>query len=134
MDWSSPEGRIIVAARAELTAHVGGNPNRVEKVLIERAARLMLYIEMIDAQALKDGTMSDSRQYLAWINALRLCLREIGLKKSIAARPVGLDDIVADKRKMAPERTRPRRLVRSRKLQSRVAREARGRARRRSNS
>ena len=31
MDWSSPEGRIIVAARAELTAHVGGNSNNVQK-------------------------------------------------------------------------------------------------------
>jgi hypothetical protein len=29
-DWSSPEGRIIVAARKELTEHVGDNPNRVE--------------------------------------------------------------------------------------------------------
>jgi hypothetical protein len=67
MDWSSPEGRIIIAARADLTAHVGGNPNWVEKVLIERAARLQLYIEMMDAQALRDGTMSErnSRQYLA---------------------------------------------------------------------
>jgi hypothetical protein len=37
-------------------------------VLIERAARLMLYIELMDAQALKDKTMSErnSRQYLAW--------------------------------------------------------------------
>jgi hypothetical protein len=40
----------------------------------------------------------NSRQYLACINALRLCLREIGLKESIAARPLKLDDIVADKR------------------------------------
>jgi hypothetical protein len=67
--------------------------------LIERAARLMLYIEMMDAPALKDGTMSErnSRPYLAWVNALRLCLREIGLKEAIAARPLGLDDIVGDK-------------------------------------
>jgi hypothetical protein len=72
--------------------------NRVEKVLVERAGRLMLYIELMDAQALKDGTMSErnSRQYLAW--ALRLTLREIGLKESIAARPLGLEDIVAYKR------------------------------------
>jgi hypothetical protein len=28
---------------------------------------------------------------------LRLCLREIGLKEAIAARPLGLDDIVGDK-------------------------------------
>jgi hypothetical protein len=31
----------------------------------------------------------NSRQYLAWVNALQLTLREIGLKESIAARPLG---------------------------------------------
>jgi hypothetical protein len=50
-------------------------------------------------QALKDGTMSErnSRQYLAWVNALRLTLREIGLKELLAAKPLSLDDVVARK-------------------------------------
>jgi hypothetical protein len=56
----------------------------VQKALIERAARLTLYIELMDAEALVVGTMSErnSRQYLAWVNALRLCLREIGLDEA----------------------------------------------------
>jgi hypothetical protein len=67
-------------------------PNNVQKALIERAARLTLYIELMEAQALKDGTMSErnSRQYLAWCNALRLCLREIGIEESAAAKPPAL--------------------------------------------
>jgi hypothetical protein len=46
-------------------------PNDIQRVLIERASRLMVYIETMDAQALEDGTMSEpnSRQYLAWTNS-----------------------------------------------------------------
>jgi hypothetical protein len=96
MNWDTPEGRLLIATVADLTAHVGGHPNRIEKMLIERASRLNLFIELMDRQALEDGTMSErnSRQYLAWVNALRLCLRELGIKEAIAARPLGLDDIV----------------------------------------
>jgi hypothetical protein len=100
MDWRSREGKVLVAARAELTAHVGGKPNNVQKVLIERAARLTLYIELMDAEALKAGTMTErnSRQYLAWVNALRLCLRELGVKASASEKPPSLDDIVRGSR------------------------------------
>ena len=55
MDWRTREGQMLIAARAELTAHVGGNPNNVQKALIERAARLTLYIELMDAQASPPG-------------------------------------------------------------------------------
>jgi hypothetical protein len=56
----------------------------------------MLYIAMMDRQAAQDGTLSErnSREYLAWVNSLRLCLTTLGLKPSAAAKPLGLDDIV----------------------------------------
>jgi hypothetical protein len=98
IDWRTREGQVLIAARAELTAHVGGNPNNVQKALIERAARLMLYIEMMDARALVEGTMTahDSRMYLAWVNALRLCLREIGVEEAKPAKTAaGLDHYLA---------------------------------------
>jgi hypothetical protein len=95
----SREGKLLAAARAELIAHVGGNPNNVQKTLIERAERLSLYIELMDAEALEAGTMSErnSRQYLAWSNALRLCLREIGVDEAKPAKPPSLSDYVASK-------------------------------------
>ena len=37
-------------------------------------------------------TEHDSRQYLAWVNALRLCLREIGVEEAKPAKPPDLDD------------------------------------------
>jgi hypothetical protein len=72
--WTGAPARPDAHSNA---AHVGGNPNNVQKALIERAARLTLYVELMDAQALVEGTMTErnSRQYLAWVNALRLCLR-----------------------------------------------------------
>lgn len=83
VDFRSREGKLLAAARVELTAHVGGNPNSVQKVLIERAARLTLYIELMDAEALEAGTMTErnSRQYLAWVNALRLYPKEANSTK-----------------------------------------------------
>jgi hypothetical protein len=93
VDWRSRQGQTLIAARAELTAHVGGNPNNVQRVLIERAARLQLYLEMMDARALAAGTMTahDSRQYLAWSNALRLTLRDIGVEEAKPAKTPDLD-------------------------------------------
>ena len=99
VDFRSREGKLLAAARAELTAHVGGNPNNVQKALIERAARLTLYIELMDAEALEAGTMSErnSRQYLAWVNALRLTLREIGVDEAKPAKSLGLVEYLAGK-------------------------------------
>jgi hypothetical protein len=97
LDWRTREGQVLIAARDELTRHVGGNPNNVQKALIERAARLTLYIEMMDARALVAGTMTerDSRQYLAWVNALRLCLRDIGVEEAKPEKAAGLDHYLA---------------------------------------
>jgi hypothetical protein len=97
LDWRTREGQVLIAARAELTAHVG-NPNNVQKALIERAARLTLYIELMDAEALAAGTMTErnSRQYLAWVNALRLCLRELGVKAAPVEKLPDLGDILAE--------------------------------------
>jgi hypothetical protein len=74
LDRRTREAKLLVATRAELTAHVGGNPNPVQRALIERAARLTVYIKAMDHEALESGTMSErnSRQYLAWVGALRV--------------------------------------------------------------
>ena len=104
VDWRTREGHVLKAARDELTAHVGGNPNNVQKALIERAARLTLYIELMDARAIAAGTMTahDSRSYLAWVNALRLCLREIGLDEAKPAKAASIASIVARHKAAAP--------------------------------
>jgi hypothetical protein len=98
LDRRTKEARLLEAARASFTRHVSGAPNDIQRVLIERASRLMVYIETMDAQALEDGTMSErnSRQYLAWTNSLRLTLRELGLKAAPAEKLPDLRDILAE--------------------------------------
>jgi hypothetical protein len=98
IDGRTKESRLMAAARAELTRHVGGSPSHVQRVLIERAARLMLYVEIMDRETLEAGTMSErnSRQYLAWSNSLRLTLRELGVKAAPTEKPPDLRDILAE--------------------------------------
>jgi hypothetical protein len=98
IDGRTKESRLMAAARDELTRHVGGSPSHVQRVLIERAARLMLYIEIMDRETLEAGTMSErnSRQYLAWVNALRLALRELGVKAAGSAKLPSLTDVLAE--------------------------------------
>jgi hypothetical protein len=73
--------------RAELTEHVGGHPSVTERMLIERATMLSLRVAQIDAKILSDEvlTLHDNQHALAWINALRRTLVDLGL----AARTPG---------------------------------------------
>jgi hypothetical protein len=88
LDRRTKEARLLEEARASLTRHVGGSPNDIQRVLIERAARLMVYLELMDRQALEEGGMSErnSRMYISWQNSLRLTLREIAAQTSAPAK------------------------------------------------
>ena len=57
----------------------------------------------MDAEALVVGTMTErnSRQYLAWVNALRLCLRELGVREAASDKRSSLEVIVSRHRKAA---------------------------------
>jgi hypothetical protein len=70
-------------ARAELVAHVGGNPSATQRALIEQCVQLRLRLAVMDrAFAEAGGTMTahDSRTYLAWSNSYSRTLRQLGLK------------------------------------------------------
>jgi hypothetical protein len=98
LDRRTRESRLLEAAQASLTRHVGGSPSATQRVLIERCARLQLFIEAMDAKAFETGSMSerDSRSYLAWCNSLRLALSQLGMKpaESGTARVASLSDYV----------------------------------------
>lgn len=95
---NSKEGRFLRAVERELTQHIGGSPSAAQRMLISRAARLALQLEMMDEAALAaGGAMSEgnSRRYLAWSNTLSRTLRELGLK-GVAAKAPSLADIAAE--------------------------------------
>ncbi len=68
--------------REELTAHVGGRPSATERLLIERCVMLSLKCAQIDARILAGETFTqhDNAHGLAWNNALRRTLLELGLE------------------------------------------------------
>jgi hypothetical protein len=87
IDGRSREGKFLRKCEAELVAQVGGNPAFATRLLIRRIGRAMLKLELFDAK-MTAGTWTDhdARTYGRLSNALRLMLRELGLK---AAPPKG---------------------------------------------
>lgn len=84
LDGRSQAAKYLKATRAELTAHLGGKLTAPQRMLVERAAKLALQVELMDSRMTVAGAMTDhdSRTYLAWTNSLRLIMRELGLEKS----------------------------------------------------
>jgi hypothetical protein len=81
-DGRSPTGRLERQVVRELTAHIGGKPTAVQRILIMRAARLVVVIEMLEKQIIESGVVGDhaGRQVLAWHNTLRLVMQSIGIE------------------------------------------------------
>ena len=102
IDGRSREGRFLRAAEAELIAHVGGEPSFTQRLLIRRAARAMLRLELFD-EKLASGNWSDhdGRTYGGLQNAVRLMLRELGLKAPAKDRAPSLADIAARHRSVS---------------------------------
>ncbi len=67
-----------------LLAHVGANPSIVQRVLISRACRLALHLELLDERALTGEytpfKQHDSNYYVAWSNSLARLLGKLGIR------------------------------------------------------
>ena len=89
IDGRSREGRFLRRVEAELVAGVGGEPTFAQSLLIRRAARSMLQLELLDEKmASGDWTAHDSRGRQGGLNnAVRLALRELGLKAAPLPKP-----------------------------------------------
>ena len=90
MDGRSREARLLQKTRADLIEHIGGKPTATQLSLIDRAAWLQLHVSLMDAKTMEEGGPSserDSRQYLAWSNALTRILRDLGADKKPGQRP-----------------------------------------------
>jgi hypothetical protein len=82
---------------AELTAHIGGNPSIVQKLLIERLIRIRLQLDLLDEKVGTDGwTAHDGRTYGDLLNAYRLCCREVGIEPKPAQLQRTVQDIMTD--------------------------------------
>ena len=83
IDRRTLEGRREKEVEAELVAHVGGSPSAVQKILIARAARLTVVIELLERQVVEHGEVADlaGRQILAWIGTLSRILKLLGVER-----------------------------------------------------
>jgi hypothetical protein len=75
--------------RAELVAHVGGNPTPVQMALIETACQLRLKLAVFDARFIELGGLSDHgrREYLAFVNSFCRVLDRLGFASAPEPRP-----------------------------------------------
>jgi hypothetical protein len=97
IDGRSREGKFLRKCEAELVAQVGGHPSFAQRLLIRRIARAMLKLELFDAKMSGGNwTDHDARTYGGLSNALRLMLRELGLKAAPPKVPT-LAEFVAQK-------------------------------------
>lgn len=82
VDLRTKEAQLMLRVREELTDHVGGNPNAVERLLIERATMLALKCSQIDYKIMSGEALTthDQTHALAWNNGLRRCLVDLGIE------------------------------------------------------
>lgn len=101
IDGRSREAQYMKARRAELVAHVGGQPSAVQRQMIERAVRLSLALELLD-ERLTHGeafTTHDHNHYLAWSNALTRTLARLGLESASSRPPTLAEQLAEDTRR-----------------------------------
>jgi hypothetical protein len=95
VDGRSTLGRFCRDLEAQLVAHIGGAPSVTQRMLIERAIKVQIQLDMLDTKLMSgDWTPHDQRTHGALLNALRLTCRELGMKAAPKPAPT-LADITA---------------------------------------
>jgi hypothetical protein len=93
----SREGKFLRRVEKELVAQVGGAPSFAQRLLVRRIARAVLRLELLDEKmAAGNWTDGDARTFGGLSNALRLMLRELGLKAVPQTTP-SLQDYITQK-------------------------------------
>jgi hypothetical protein len=85
----SAPAKIAKKLRAELVAHVGGNPTPVQMALVDTAYQLRLKLAVFDARFIELGGLSDHgrREYLAFVNSFCRVLDRLGFAPAPEPRP-----------------------------------------------
>ena len=104
IDARSKEGRFLRVCEAELLAQIGAEPTFAQLMLVRRAARALLRLELLDEKAAK-GNWSDhdARTFGGLNNAVRLLMREIGAQTPPPAKKEPVADLGTYLKKAAAE-------------------------------
>lgn len=100
LDRRTKPGMHFQAIVADLTKHVGGQPNPVQQALIQRAAWLSVRVAVFDKRfaSTREMTERETNTYLAWSNTLARTIRMLGLK-DVASKPASIADYIASKKR-----------------------------------
>ena len=95
IDGRHREARAVRGVIAELTRHVGGRPSAVQRLLIDRAAKLYLRLALMDAKTEPGGGMTEknAREYLCWSNAFTRTLGQLGMAAAPSQGSPGLHQV-----------------------------------------
>jgi hypothetical protein len=95
VDGRTKVAKLICDTRSALFEHVCGAPSATQRALIERVVWLTVKCSQIDAKIVAGAdTEYDGKSYLAWSNALRRALRDLGMAPR-AARPPSLAELLS---------------------------------------
>src|SRR5690348_12631730 len=97
IDYRTSEGQLLTQVRQELTQHIGGKPTAPQRILIDRAAMLVLRITLMDKHEAQTGYMSEknAREYLCWTESLSRLLVKLGLEEAPANdKPVSVAELM----------------------------------------
>jgi hypothetical protein len=87
VDGRTRLAKLMRNTRAELVAHVGGEPSATQRALIEQVVLLTARCCQADAKILAGADADYGKEYLAWSNALRRALRDLGMMPTAARSP-----------------------------------------------
>jgi hypothetical protein len=106
-EYAALDGRLIEAKEErkiinELSKHVGA-PTTPEKILIQRIARSLVIVSILERRVIENGSLGDlqARQILALVNSIRLGLQAIGLHKPEQQLPSVAHFLAANKGRAA---------------------------------
>ena len=81
IDGRSETGRYARHLSADLTAHVGGNPSVLEKLLIDRIVRTSIILSLLDKKFSDGGwTDIDARTYSALVTKQKTIAAQLGMR------------------------------------------------------
>ena len=89
-DGRTREAWFMARIKRDLTAHIGGKPTTVQRMMIDRAAVLMLRLAKLDDKIINETgplTLHDTNYVIAWQNSLTRCLVALGVNAAAAPAP-----------------------------------------------
>lgn len=85
LDGRSEQGRLVRQLEAELIAHIGGDPDIKQRLLIERIIKARWQLHLLDEKLFQGGwTDLDTRTYTGLSTSYREALRDLGPKSGLA--------------------------------------------------